>query len=144
MSDHSKGHYSCKHPPDTEVSTNIQQAVEEKLAGGAITCASANKIAEKLGVPPLEVGIAIDLQEGRISKCQLGLFGYGKGQKLVKASKSIMPALRSAIECALCDDRLPCAAAWRIAEELELPRLEIANACEMLGVRIKPCQLGAF
>lgn len=144
MSTHPKDHYSRKHPPQTKVTRDVQQAVKEKLNNGEITCVSAHGAAEKLGVPPIEVGIAIDLQEGRIVKCQLGLFGYGKGYKLVKASEIIMPALRAAIERDLNDNRLSCAAAWRIAAEFGVPRIEVANACEMLGVRIKPCQLGAF
>jgi hypothetical protein len=63
---------------------------------------------------------------------------------MVTAAKSIMPAMRDAIETALENDQLPCAAAWRIADDQAMPRLSVANACEMLGIRIKPCQLGAF
>jgi len=144
MSTLSKGHFAAKHPPGTEVSTDLQQAVGKNLVDGGISCHNAHGIAETLKVAPHEVGVAIDLAEGRILKCQLGLFGYGKGQKMVKAAKSIMPPLRNAIETALENDQLSCSAAWRIAEEQATPRLSVANACEMLGVQIKPCQLGAF
>lgn len=144
MSTHSKGHFAAKHPPGTQVSLDLQKAVREKLIDGAISCHCAHDIADDLKVAPHEVGVAIDLAEGRILKCQLGLFGYGKGKKRVTAAKSIMPALRDAIETALENDQLPCAAAWRIADDQAIPRLSVANACEMLGVRIKPCQLGAF
>lgn len=144
MSTLTKGHFAAKHPPGTAVSTDLQQAVRKKLMDGGISCHNAHRIAEALAVAPHEVGVAIDLAEGRILKCQLGLFGYGRGQKMVKAAHSIMPALRDAIEAALDNDELPCAAAWRIAEEQAITRLAVANACEMLGVRIKPCQLGAF
>jgi hypothetical protein len=144
MSTLSKGHFATKHPPGTQVSTDLEQAVRKNLKDGGISCHNAHDIARDLKVPPGEVGVAIDLAEGRILKCQLGLFGYGKGKKMVKTAKSIMPALRDAIVSSLENDRLPCAAAWRIAEEHTIPRLAVANACEMLGVRIKPCQLGAF
>jgi len=144
MSTLSKGHFAAKHPPGTQVATDLEKAVRESLKDGSISCHIAHGIAGALNVPPHDVGVAIDLVEGRILKCQLGLFGYGKGKKMVRAAKSIMPALRNAIESGLENDQLPCAAAWRIAEEHAIPRLAVANACEMLGVRIKPCQLGAF
>ena len=144
MTAESKGHFAKKHPPGTTVNEKVKQVVEENLIGGCIDCDTAYSIAEKLGVSPMEIGTAIDLMEGRITKCQLGLFGYGKGKKKIKASKSILPSLRSAIENALKDDVLSCAAIWRIAQEQSIPRLSVANACEMLGVRIRPCQLGAF
>ena len=144
MSTLSKGHFAAKHPPGTQVPADLKQAVREKLMNGAISCQSAHGIAHTLRVPPIEVGVAIDLAEGRILKCQLGLFGYGKGKKKVKPAKSIMPDLRNAIESALEKDHLPCTAAWHIAKDQAIPRRAVADACEMLGVRIKPCQLGAF
>jgi len=144
MSTLSKGHFAAKHPPGTHVTADLKKAVRENLQNGGISCHIAHDIANALNVPPHDVGVAIDLAEGRILKCQLGLFGYGKGKKMVQAAKSIMPTLRNAIESGLEDDQLPCAAAWRIAEEHAIPRLAVANACEMLGVRIISCQLGAF
>ena len=144
MSIHSKGHFAAKHPPGTRVAPVLDQTVREHLKGGRITCHQAHGIAEKLNTPPIQVGVAIDLAEGRILKCQLGLFGYGKGEKKVKAAEHITPALRNAIEAALEKGHLPCAAAWRIASQYGLPRIAVAHACEALGVRIRPCQLGAF
>lgn len=144
MSTHAKGHFAAKHPPGTQVSTDLQRAVRDNLVDGGISCQSAHGIADALKVSPHEVGVAIDLADGRIIKCQLGLFGYGKGKKMVKASESIATVLRHAIDAALENNQLSCAAAWRIADELAVPRLSVANACESLGIRIKPCQLGAF
>jgi hypothetical protein len=42
------------------------------------------------------------------------------------------------------DNRLPCLAAWEIAEKLGIKRLDVCAACEHLRIKIKPCQLGAF
>jgi hypothetical protein len=52
--------------------------------------------------------------------------------------------VEAAIKNALVDDRLTCAAAWKIAEENGIAKLDVANACETLGVKIASCQLGAF
>jgi len=42
------------------------------------------------------------------------------------------------------DGRLPCAAAFAIAEELGVPRLQVGQAADELGVKIVDCQLGCF
>jgi len=143
MTHHDSGHFSAKHPDGTSVSPALRQAVQDRLVDNEITCHAAHAICEALHVTPREVGIAIDLQEGRIRKCQLGLFGYPKG-KPMKAAETVGPELRAAIEAALVDGRLPCVEAWRIADAGGIARLAVANACEALKIKIKPCQLGAF
>jgi hypothetical protein len=143
MTHHDKGHFKKKHPNGTSVPAALQQAVRERIVDNEITCHAAHAICEALQVTPREVGIAIDLQEGRIRKCQLGLFGYPKG-KAVKTAEKVEPELRAAIEAALVDSRLPCRDAWRIADSLGIARLAVGNTCETLKIKIKPCQLGAF
>ena len=145
MTHEDSGHYAAKHPPGTQVSEPLREAVKAKLSDdGTIACAVAHDIAQSLNVAPRDVGIAIDLQEGRIVKCQMGLFGYAQGQKMIKAAESVDPQLQQAVQAALVNDRLPCAEAWRLARENNMPKLAVANACETLGVKIKPCQIGAF
>jgi len=123
----------------------VRQAVGE---GNQLPCSVAFKIAGELEVTPLQVGEMADELGIRLSHCQLGLFGYGpksEGKHRIVCPMSEVPAdLRSAIEEALVDGRLPCAAAWEIAARFRRPRLDIANAAEGLGVRINRCQLGAF
>ncbi|MBT8341888.1 MAG: hypothetical protein HKP58_01120, partial [Desulfatitalea sp.] len=138
------GHYAGKHPPDTRVAAEITEAVQADLVQGGITCAKAHAIAERMGVPPLQVGIAVDLLEERIGQCQMGLFGHDRDQKRVRPAPSVSPQLKTAVEKALQDERLPCASAWRIAKDFQMTRQAVADACEALKIRIKPCQLGAF
>jgi hypothetical protein len=52
--------------------------------------------------------------------------------------------LKENILAALKNERLPCSAAWVIAEKLNIPRMKVSAACETLQIKIKPCQLGAF
>ena len=140
-----KGKFSAKHPPGTTVDPRIVPALMQQAEDLSIPCAKAHEVAEALGVSAKEVGTAIDLQEGRLQKCQLGLFGHGAKSKTVKAASAISPAVQSAIQEAQDHNRcLSCADAWRIADTLTEPRLAIANACEALGVKIIQCQLGAF
>jgi hypothetical protein len=128
---------------------DITEAIKEALLGEQLPCAAAFAIAERLGVGPLQVGQEVDALDLRLSKCQLGLFGYGskaegKHRRVVPMS-DVPPDLRQAIEGALdVDGKLTCAAAWRIAEGLGQSRQTVSNAAEGLGVRIVQCQLGAF
>jgi LAO/AO transport system kinase len=42
------------------------------------------------------------------------------------------------------DGRISCAEAWKIAEELGVPRKDVGRAADETGVRIKDCQMGCF
>ena len=77
-------------------------------------------------------------------KCQLGLFGYSPRKRIVTPDPEADPAVKQMITAQVRDQRLACATAWQIADQLEMPRLAIANICEGLGIKIARCQLGAF
>jgi hypothetical protein len=122
--------------------------VREELAKRDITeqlpCAVAFDIAEALGVSPEEIGRAADRLAVRLTKCQLGLFGYSPQKRIVKASTMVDPEVKKAILDALQGGRLPCIEAWRIAGSFGHHKLKIAGFCDGLNVKIGPCQLGAF
>jgi len=95
------------------------------------------------------VGEEADRLGVRLSKCQLGLFGYGpkaEGKhRRVTPMQDVPAELAEAIRAALDEEgKLSCAAAWRIAAQLGLPKQTVSNAVEGLGLRIRRCQLGAF
>ena len=145
MKHRNSGHFAAKHPPGRQVPTNLMQAVKHRLSGKAITCETAHEIAAAEKAETREVGVTVDLLEGHIVKCQLGLFGHGPShKKIIQASPNIAPELRQAIESRLSDGRLSCEQAWRIAADLGLARIVVANACEGLKIKINRCQLGAF
>jgi len=138
------GHYKQKHPADTPINPAIEAQLTARAKDGRINCAAAHQIARELGVTPDEVGMTADLLELRINMCQLGLFGHGHQKRLVVPAKEVSAELQQAIEAALDDDGLACDAAWRIAEQFTITRVEVSSACEALNIRIKACQLGAF
>lgn len=144
MTHRDRGHYARKHPDDREVDEKVAQAVKQHASEGEISCASAFQVAEDLEVPPEEVGFTIDVSEIRIVKCQLGLYGYRPKKKAIEPAESVPPNLEKAIRGSLLNDRLPCTASWKIAESQGLPKMAVASACEALGIKISPCQLGAF
>jgi len=139
-----KGNYKAKHSSASRLDQKIAQALEKKTADGKINCADASDIALELSVAMKEVGLAIDLMEIEINKCQLGLFGYSPQKMVVKPAEAVQADLEKSIRGALVNDRLPCSAAWRIAKTFGIPKMAVSSACEALKIKVKPCQLGAF
>jgi hypothetical protein len=144
MSRGHSGNFRAKHPADLKIDASVTDAITAKMNDGGMACKIAHAIASELGVAPALVGAAMDLQNGRIRACQLGLFGYGQGKAVTDERSVVPPELAVSIQEALADGRLPCAEAWRIAAAHGIRRLEMGQACESLGVKINACQLGAF
>jgi len=144
MSHHDAGKYKLKHPSNGEVRKDLAEAVAKAASDGTISCARAEKIAGELQLSMKEVGVAVDLAEIRIDKCQLGLFGYGTKKLAVKPAESVTPDMEQALRRSLVNDRLPCLAAWELAVRFGVKRMDISAACEALRIKVKPCQLGAF
>jgi len=144
MTHEDKGHFKLKHSPDRKLNEKVADLVKSKVKEGGMACAVAFEIAESLGVSPEEVGFTLDSLEIDIVKCQLGLFGHGQAKRIVKPAERVPPDLEKAIRGALVNDRLPCASAWALAEKRRLKKMDISSACEALGIKIRPCQLGTF
>ena len=144
MTHEDRGHFAKKHSPDRKVDDKIAKAVKDRSSDEEIPCAVAFDIANELKVSPEEVGFTIDSLEIHIVKCQLGLHGYRSNGKKVKPADSVPPPLEKAIREALVNDRLPCVAAWEIAERSRIPKMEVSSACEALKTKISSCQLGTF
>ena len=144
MTHEDKGHFRLKHSPDRKMNERVAAAVKSKAKDGTMACALAFEIAESLGVPVEEVGFTLDSLEVSLVKCQLGLFGYGPARRIVKPAETVPPDLEKAIRESLLNNRLPCASAWALAEKRRLRKMDISSACETLGIKIGPCQLGTF
>ncbi len=144
MNESPRSHFAAKHPAGTTVPSEVKAGLEARIEKGCITCAAAHAVARALSIHPEGVGQAIDLLEGRIEKCQLGLFGYGARKKIVDAGQAVDPKIRETILAASLNGCLTCGDAWTIAERLAVPRLAIGTACESLGIKVVRCQLGAF
>jgi hypothetical protein len=139
-----KGKYIKKHPEGSKVDDDLKQEIINQIKKNNITCKKAEEIAEETGFSLEETGRAIDILNINITKCQLGLFGYGETKKIVQPAKEITPELKENITSALNDGNLSCVAAWEIAKKLNIPRMKVCSACEAMQIKIKPCQLGAF
>jgi hypothetical protein len=126
-----------------EKKIEIADILKEKAVDSKISCSKIFEIVNDYTFFPDIVGIAMNQQKIKITHCQLGLFGYPEGKKIAKV-ESVPEILEDKIYYYMEDDKLPCIAAWDIASELKITKLEVTAACEKLGIKIGYCQLGAF
>jgi hypothetical protein len=134
----------------------IHQAILEQLEDGKLPCNRAFAIANQLDVEPLSVGMVANETGIRVSRCQLGLFGYGpkaEGKhKIVhpmdKVPERLAARLRAEAEALSqdpeADKGITCTAIWRAADGLGYRRLEASSAVEAMGLKVSRCQLGCF
>ena len=136
--------FSTKHESDEKPDTSIKNEILNRTKNEKIPCAVAFEIAKMLQIWPEKVGKTADLMNFKLTKCQLGLFGYQPNKKLVKPQDSINVDVKDAVIDALVQERLSCKQAWDIASRLQVSKMTVSGACDTMGVKIKDCQLGAF
>jgi len=136
--------YALKRQSGEKIDPRITEAINEGAEEGEFTCLMAEDTVKRLRVTMAQTGAALDLMGVRLSRCQLGLFGFTPESRIVKPEPNVRSDMEEAIRKALVDGCLPCRAAWTIATSLDLPRMDVSSACEALKIRIKPCQLGVF
>jgi hypothetical protein len=136
--------FSTKHESDEKPDTSIKNEILNRTKNEKIPCAVAFEISKVLQISPAKVGKTADLMNFKLTKCQLGLFGYQPNKKIVKPQDSINVDVKDAVIDALVQERLSCKQAWDIASRLQVSKMTVSGACETMGVKIKDCQLGAF
>jgi hypothetical protein len=135
-------------PPGFTVDSDIAAKMQEQVEDGMLSCARAHGIARKMKVSPELIGHTADALDIRLSKCQLGLFGYPhkKGWDAAGVPEKPIPDdftadLQSTIAG---QDKITCLVLWEIAAKHGISRLQAGYIAENLGIRIVDCQLGAF
>ena len=124
----------------------LESKLLQSLRDGRLPCAFAFQIADEAGLSAAEVGAEADKLGIRISRCQLGLFGYpafrrkGFMQRLEEVPGDVVVSLKSSSS----EGKIPCTELWRIAKDHGLPRTVVACAAETLELQVSPCQLGCF
>ncbi len=136
--------FTKKHPLDAQADKATETEIRNRAKNNELACAVAFKIAKDLEISPAEVGKTTDLINCELIKCQLGLFGYAPGKKKLDLQTTPRQDMTDAISDGLVNGKLACKAAWDIAERYNVPKLTVGSTCETMGIKIKPCQLGAF
>ncbi len=130
---------------NTREMEDLKPLVMQELIDGTLPCARAFALAERIGVDPIHIGRIATEESIKISHCQLGLFGYPQGKRPVENFKDqVTDELQQVLTSRLVDGQLPCAVAWKIASDLQVPKMRVSAAAEKLKLRIRDCQLGCF
>lgn len=147
MSHSDSGHYALKHR-HREILPDVSSAIQARSVNGRIPCADLHALARSFNMPPEEMGVQADLIEIRLCRCILGLFGYEAEKQHTKKILDPEPLMAPDLIRALREDapegKMSCSRCWKTAARLGIRRLHAASVCEKLGIKIKPCQLGAF
>lgn len=129
-------------------SEKIREMIAVYPEKGKLPCAVAHYIAASLNLDPIEVGRVATKTGTKIYQCQLGLFGYGrKGKseyKITGRKVDVDQEVLDLIKAQVTDGRISCARLWEIADSQGIMRNEAGNAADSLGIKVTPCQLGAF
>lgn len=129
-----------------KVQTQIQAHLDEN---GHLTCEAAHRIAGELGTDPLFVADQANATNIRITRCQLGFFGYAEkkgmpGYKIVQKLNHIPEAAAAAVHQAAATGEISCQALWEIGQAQGISKLDMGNIAQTLDVKVRPCQLGCF
>ncbi len=147
MAHRDAGRYSGKQAPGTQLDANLADTIRARCPDDMLACGTAERISKDVRTEMSEVGVAADLLEMKIGRCQLGLFGWGSkpnhGKDIV-AAESVTADMRNALVETAHNGKVTCEALWRIADQLGVGRKEVSAACDALGFKIGACQLGAF
>ncbi|MGD2207386.1 MAG: hypothetical protein PVH17_11475 [Anaerolineae bacterium] len=126
----------------------LHRAIRDHLIDGKLPCSQAFAIAERLNTKPLTVGLAANEAEIHISRCQLGLFGYGpkaEGKhKIVHPMDEVPERLAARLRAQADKDGITCKTIWQVADGLNYKRIEASSAVEAMGLKVTRCQLGCF
>lgn len=126
--------------------SEMESVILASLRDARLPCSFAFRIAEENAWSPAAVGAEAERLNVRISRCQLGLFGYNSFRQkgLVQSLPDVPGDIVVSLRAEAVENQIACAALWRIADDHGLPRVAAACAAETLGLRVNPCQLGCF
>lgn len=130
------------------VKADLQGEILASLHEGRLPCAAAHSVAERAEASIQAVGDLANRMGVRISRCQLGLFGYGEkrlGQhKIVEPSETLQSEVATALEKTAQNGVVTCAQLFDISERLGVSKMTVSAHAEALGLKIGQCQLGCF
>ncbi len=127
-----------------EVLSQLKDTVKASLKDGYLPCAVAFKIAKEAQVPKLAVGEMTDRLGIRVTNCQLGCFKIDKTIHDNPAQEDLDAGIASKLNALRENNELTCANVFGLAQQLKSTPMAIADAANLLDLKIHNCQLGCF
>jgi hypothetical protein len=129
-------------PPETL--ERLESAVKTALKDGYLPCAVGWKIAKEIAIPRIAVGAVMDKLGVRITDCQLGFFKVESIAHVGTASREPSPEITTGLRELDAANNLTCLATFELARRLKTTPMRVSEAANILGLRIRACQLGCF
>ena len=130
------------------IDNEIEKTIKNHLVDELLSCSDANKIAMQYDVSPDTIGHTVDALNIRLTRCQLGLFGYlnKKGWEAAGVTKLPIPEeFVNALKAAAGDaKKITCLELWNLAEVYKLTRMHAGYLADSQDIQIRNCQIGAF
>jgi len=122
----------------------LEAAVTASLREGYLPCPVAWRIAKDLDVPRIAVGAVMDKRGVRVTDCQIGFFKVDKTPYRGDAPRQPSPEMAAGLRELDASNRLTCSAVFELARHLKTTPLTLSEAANILGLKIRSCQLGCF
>ncbi|MBN2123516.1 MAG: hypothetical protein JW821_04430 [Deltaproteobacteria bacterium] len=135
-----------ENPADLPAKTlaKLESAVAAALKDGYLRCPVGWKIAKDLSVPRIAVGPVMDKLGARVTDCQLGFFKVDKTPYPGRAVKEPSPEMVAGLRELDAAGELVCPAIFKLARRLKTTPRRVSEAANILGLKIRGCQLGCF
>jgi hypothetical protein len=135
---------SVQTPVNGSSFVRLEDAIRASLKDGFLPCPTAFSIAKGLSTPLNWVGDTADKLNIRIVDCQLGCFKIEKAAKIAPESGVANPLIVGQIEALLAKGNFTCSAAFDIVRRMKVRPIDVADAANLIHIKIHDCQLGCF
>lgn len=122
----------------------LESAVESALKGGCLSCPVGWKIAGDMAIPRIAVGAVMDKLGARIAECQLGFFKVDKTPYPDSAPQEPSAEIAAGLRELDAAHDLTCQTVFELARRLKTAPIRVSEAANILGLKIRNCQLGCF
>lgn len=127
-----------------ETIQKLEAAVTAFLKDGYLPCPTAWKIAKDFDVPRIAVGAVMDKLGVRVTDCQVGFFKVDKTPYLGNAPQEPSPEITAGLRELDVVGNLTCPTIFELASRFKTTPLKVSEAANILGLKIRNCQLGCF
>ena len=127
-----------------ETLRQLETEVSASLRDGYLPCPVAWKIAKDLDVPRIAIGSVMDKLGVRVTDCQIGFFKMDKTPYLGNAPQEPSSKITTGLHELDAAGNLTCPTTFELARRLKTTPIKVSEAANILGLKIRDCQLGCF
>ncbi len=127
-----------------ETLAQLESAIRSRLKGGCLPCPVGWRIAKDMAIPRIAVGAIMDKLGVRVANCQLGFFKVDKTPYPASAPGEPSSEIAAGVRELDTARNLTCSTVFALARRLKTTPMRVSEAANILGLKIRHCQLGCF